>query len=62
MNFAWAWFQVILRDVSNSGMDVPMATSPVNANPAQLIPFATFMPKALVVPGVPFQGRSMRAA
>jgi branched-chain amino acid transport system substrate-binding protein len=54
-------FGTVLRDVSNSGLDVLMATSPVNANPAQLIPFAPFMPKALVVPGVPFQGRSMSA-
>ena len=53
-------FGTVLRDVANSGLDMVMATSPVNANPAQLIPFAPFMPKALVVPGVPFQGRSMR--
>jgi branched-chain amino acid transport system substrate-binding protein len=50
-------FGTALRDLVNGGLtSIPMATTPANANPDQLAQYAGFLPKALIVQGLPYQG------
>jgi ABC-type branched-subunit amino acid transport system substrate-binding protein len=59
---AGAPFGTALRDIANAGINVTIATSPLNANPDQLAQYASFLPKDLVLQGVPYQGKSMSPA
>lgn len=60
-------FGAALRDLANAGLtSIPVATTPANANPDQLAQYTSFLPKALLVQGLPYQGtitaRSLRTA
>jgi branched-chain amino acid transport system substrate-binding protein len=46
----------VLRELANAGLDVPVGTTPANANTEMLNQFQSFIPKALVTSGLPYQG------
>lgn len=50
-------FATALREISNEGLDVTIATTPVNANVDMLTQVQPFLPKTLIVQGLPYQGR-----
>lgn len=56
--FVWAIgsaFGTALREIANAGLDVPLATSPSNANEEQLAQYKSFLPKVLLTTGSPYQ-------
>jgi branched-chain amino acid transport system substrate-binding protein len=56
-------FGTALRDLVTTGLTtVPVATTPANANPDQLAQYANFLPKALIVQGLPYQGTATSPA
>lgn len=60
MVFVWAIggaFGTVIRELANAGIDVPTVTSPSNGSEAQLIQYKAFLPKTLVIQGMPFQGK-----
>jgi branched-chain amino acid transport system substrate-binding protein len=57
---AWAGgtaFVTTMREISNSGIDVPVITNPFNADNDLLKRNAAIVPKALIVQGLPYQGK-----
>jgi branched-chain amino acid transport system substrate-binding protein len=56
--YVWAIgtaFGTAIRELANAGLDVPVATSPSNTSEAQLAQYKSFLPKALVTSGMPYQ-------
>lgn len=56
-------FGTSLRDIATAGLDgTVMVSSPVNANPQELNQFAAYLPKTLLIQGLPFQGGPLTSA
>jgi branched-chain amino acid transport system substrate-binding protein len=56
--FVWAIgsaFGTALREIYNAGLNVPLATTPSNANEEQLAQYKAFLPKVLLTTGSPYQ-------
>ena len=47
-------FGTVLRSFNDTGVDLPVETSNANAQIAQLLEYASFLPKELVMPGPPY--------
>jgi branched-chain amino acid transport system substrate-binding protein len=59
--FVWAIgpaLGTVLRELANAGFDLPVGTTTSNANIDMLAQFQSFLPKALVTNGLPYQGQS----
>jgi len=57
--YVWAIgpaFGTIVRELSNNGLNVPVGTTPANANVDLLTQFQAFLPIALITSGLPYQG------
>ena len=57
--YAWAIgpaLATVLRELANEGLNVPVGTTPANANIDLLTQMQSFLPKALVTSGLPYQG------
>jgi branched-chain amino acid transport system substrate-binding protein len=66
-DIVWVWaigpaFGTVLRELANAGIDVPVGTSPTNANAELLTQYQAFLPKALIMGGLPYQGKSQTPA
>lgn len=60
--FVWAIgsaFGTALREIYNAGINVPLATSPSNANEEQLTQYKSFLPKTLLTTGSPYQSQRL---
>jgi branched-chain amino acid transport system substrate-binding protein len=63
--YVWAVgtaFGTVIRELANSGVNVPVVTPPTNTNLRLLAQYHDFLPKTLVTSGMPYQGRIKNAA
>ena len=63
--YAWAIgpaLATVLRELANEGLNVPVGTTPANANIELLTQMQSFLPKALVTSGLPYQGSAQPPA